>query len=205
MTSDLSRLGAALAAAVLTLSIAAGAAPARAQSEQAPDRKLAPIDWPEAEADAARRPPEKIQAGRAPAGVLLQFSPAQLARAEGLEIPLLMPKSLLEANRLNQLDEPLTLDSDVNNYTSEAKLAPRSYLVSGTRVVFEIKGGVKPDPTQSEVSVEVAEWGVEATFERYGALYSISVYCARPQEDPECAKEDKVRALASEMVLATEK
>ncbi len=133
----------------------------------------------------------------------MQFGPAQLARAEGLEIPLLMPKSLLAANRRNQLDEPLTLDSDENYYSSEAKLAPRSYLVSGTRVVFEIKGGVKPEPTVSEISVELAEWGVEATFERYGAMYSISIYCARPQEDPECTDEARVRELADDMVLAT--
>lgn len=176
----------------------------QAQAEQTPERKLAPIDWPKAEADAAARRPVPIESGQSPRGVLLQFSPAQLARAGDLEIPLLMPKSLLDMNRRNQLDVPLTLESDKTNYSSEAQLAPRSYLVSGTRVVFEIKGGVKAaPPATDDVYVEIADWGVEATFERYGAMYSISIYCAQPQTDPECTQEDRVRELAAEMVLAT--
>lgn len=192
-------LSAALAGALAF--VALGVSEAGAQQE--PERKLAPIDWPKAEADAARRGVEPLEAGRERAGIFLHFSPAQLARAENLNIPLLMPKSLIQANRRNQLDEPLTLISDETNYSSEAKLAPRNYVVSGTQVVFEIPGGVKPVEAPSDVYVEFADWGIEATFERYGALYSIAIYCAAPQSDPECTQEDKVRALAGEMVLAT--
>lgn len=180
-----------------------GAPLAIAQQQQAPERSLSEIDWPDAEADAIRDGTEPILPGRADAR-RLQFSARQLQDASDLTIPLLMPRSLLESNRRNQLDEPLSLESALNDYSAEAKLAPRSYLVQGTRVVFETASAVPADPVPADVYVEKTLYGVEATFERYGAVYSITIFCADPEGDPECAEEARVRGLVSDMTLATQ-
>lgn len=157
------------------------------------------VDWGEAERDGAStgrsaRPQETETVDAVTGGD---------AAAVELEMPLLMPTSLIEAGRAGQLDQPLKLISEKLYYSAEAKAAPRSYLIQGTRYVFDVdevdEVGAEIDPTQA--SIENLEYGIEATFQKYGVVYSVSIFCADPNNDPQCSEEDTVRRLVSEMTL----
>ncbi len=188
---------AALGGAALSLGLFAGA-PAHAQ-QSAPRPVIGSVDWEAADADARALGIEGARPAQSPT---VTAAVGGRANASGLRVPLLLPTSLIEAGRLGQLDEPLRLVAETFSYTAEAKAAPRSYLVQGTRYIFEVDE-VEFDATApvGEVYVERLEYGIEASFERYGVLYSVTIFCADPVGDEECAEEDTVRRLASEMAL----
>lgn len=175
-------------------------APARAQSsEQGTTRTLAPIDWPTVQRDAAAAGVEGVRPG---GGGLVSFEGSGRASADNLQIPVLLPRSLIDAGRLNQLDAPLELLARTNDYSAEARAAPRSYLIQGTRVIFEIDGEAPPpqnDP--GPVNIEQTAYGIEASFARYGVMYSITIHCALPSADPQCNNDARIRELAAEMTF----
>lgn len=165
-----------------------------------PTPTIAPVDWEAADDDARAKGldgarPEQSEAAVAATG--------GAANAGSLEVPLLFPTSLVEAGKLGQLDSPLNVIAEQYAYSAEAKAAPRSYVVQGTRFVFEVESiNFEQDALGPEdVDVETMEYGVEATFERYGVYYSVAIFCADPVGDAQCADEETVRRLASEMEL----
>lgn len=193
-------------AAVLAAALAALTTPAaRAQTAAAGDaetatRTLNRIDWPAARDDAQEAGVDNLAVG----GGLASFAGAGRETADNLQVPVLLPKSLIEANRLNRLDEPMELLARTNDYSAEAKIAPNSFLIQGTRVVFEAPEGSEEDiaPVDDPLFVEQNEYGVTASFERYGAVYTIDIFCPLPTADPLCVDEAKIRELAAEMTFA---
>lgn len=176
---------------------------AQAQQENAAPTlrpAIAAVNWEEADQDAQAL---GITDARPASSRTIVAATGGRATAEGLWMPLLLPQSLIDAGRLGQLDEPLRLNAATFNYTAEAKAAPRSYLVQGTRYIFEIDDVTfEEEPTAiGDIFVERLEYGIEASFERYGVMYSITIFCADPAGDEECAEEAMVRRLASEMAL----
>lgn len=189
----------------LVLISAAGAAAllaagAVAQTTGVTTRTLSTIDWPRAEEDASAA---GLASARPSSGLGLQsFGGARAAGATNLQIPLLMPQSIVDASSDGLLEAPLELIARTNDYSAEARWNGRSYQIDGTRVVFELADAPgEPEAPDSDVFVEVSDYGVNASFERYGANYSITIYCDEPLSDPECASEDRVRELAAEMTF----
>lgn len=168
-------------------------------ADEPPPGDLSPIDWNSVEQDAER---EGVYTARPQEGATLSTFEGGGAAFSGLSIPVLLPASLIEAGQLNQLDEPLALVARRHDYSAEAKIAPRSYQITGTRFVFDAPEGGEPSDAASEVFVEGAVYGIEASFERYGAFYTITIYCADPGRDPVCTEETRVRELAAEMAIA---
>lgn len=171
---------------------------ARAQ-DAVPPGENSEIDWEQVRRDAEA---QGLDTGDPREGLGFTSFEGVGGDASELRIPVLLPSSLIEAGRLNQLDEPLQLTASVNTYSAEAVDAPRSYLITGTRIVFDGVAPAEGQQTSGELFVEISVYGVEASFERYGAVYSITIFCADPRTDPECTEEDTARRLASEMILA---
>lgn len=188
-----------LAAAALALSGGAGGLErAFAQETVSPGANVE-IDWEQVRRDAEA---QGLDTGDPREGLGFTSFEGVGGDVSQLQIPVLLPSSLVEAGRLNQLDEPLQLTASVNTYSAEAVDAPRSYLITGTRVVFDGEQPPESQETASEVFVDNSVYGIEASFERYGAVYSITIFCADPRNDPECVEEDTIRRLAEEMRLA---
>lgn len=189
------------AALGLSAAIAAAAALAAPASAQ----ELSTIDWEAVDRDARA---QGLESGRPSRSVGFTSFEGVGDSADNLTIPVLLPQPLIEAGRRNQLDQPLELLAGVNNYSAEAQNAPRSYLVQGTRVFFESvpavgdEGADDPAPATQEVVLTRTLYGVEASFERYGAVYSVTIFCADPARDPECAEDSTIRFLAAQMILA---
>lgn len=181
-------------AAALALPLAA-----QAQSTEPTQGDLSPIDWGAVTRDAEEA--GVFTADPRQGGTLSTFEGGGAAFS-GLSIPVLLPASLIEAGQLNQLDEPLEVVARRHDYSAEAKIAPRSYQITGTRFVFNAPDDAPVSDTPSPVFVEQAVYGMEASFERYGAFYTITIYCADPANDPECVDETRVRSLATEMTIA---
>lgn len=175
------------------------------QEEQGVTRTLSPIDWPRVQSEAAEAGAPNVAPG---GGGLASFEGSGRNSADNLQLPVLLPSSLIAANEAGELDEPLELLARTNDFSAEAKRGPRSYLIQGTRYVFQApEGAAEPAPeVQAEeasdpVTVEKSEYGISATFQRYGAVYTIEIFCALPPADAECNDEAKVRELAAEMTF----
>lgn len=195
----------ALAAAFASASIAAIFASTFAQAQSnAPvaEPTISSIDWEAARRDAARQGVENPVAGGDDGQ--LSFGGESDSPTNELAIPLLAPRSLIEASRLGQLDAPMRLIARENDYSLLAENAPRQYQIQGTQIVFRTanSGAVDLSRPPSPPEIEFLEYGVELSFERYGAVYSITIYCAEPRHDPECAEERRVRGFFGEMVFA---
>lgn len=196
------RLAAGGAALGLSLGAAAGL-PALGQTQATEEtetvtRSLSRIDWRAVQRDAAAEGVENV----GPGGGLVSFEGSGRSSADNLQIPVLLPSSLLEARDAGALDEPMELLARTNDYSAEAKQSPRRYYITGTRVFFEAppEGDVLR-PVSDEIFVEASDYGVTASFERYGVAYTVEIECALPTADPECIGEQKVRQLASEMTF----
>ncbi|MCI4663701.1 MAG: hypothetical protein MRY74_03165 [Neomegalonema sp.] len=164
-----------------------------------PKPKIGAVDWEAAKRDGAKigrkaDPKESEFAGAVTRGDAKSFK---------LEMPLLLPTSLVAAGKEGQLDQPLNITAEKYQYSAGAKAAPRSYLIQGTRFIFEVAS--IPDDEKplepGDIAVEKLEYGIEASFPRYGVMYSIAIFCDDPVGDAHCAKEDEVRRLAAEMEL----
>ncbi|MEM9726677.1 MAG: hypothetical protein AAF909_14625 [Pseudomonadota bacterium] len=166
---------------------------------EAASRSLNQVDWAAAQRDAQAAGVAQV----APGGGLLSFEGTGRASADNLQIPVLIPRSLIEASRDGALDQPMELLARTNDYSVEARIAPNSFLISGTRVVFETDAEIRRAiPAVEEVYVEPNEYGITASFERYGAVYTIEIFCPLPTADPLCLEETRVRTLAAEMTFA---
>lgn len=164
-------------------------------------RTLSPIDWPRVQTDAVEAGAPDVGPG---GGGLASFEGSGRSTADNLQVPVLLPGSLISANEEKTLDEPMELLARTNDYSAEAKRAPRSYLIQGTRYVFEAPDGEDAAPEGDEagpVSVEKSEYGISASFERYGAVYTVEIFCALPSADVECNDEAKIRELVAEMTF----
>lgn len=172
--------------------------------EKTVTRTLNPIDWPRVQTQALEAGVE----GVGPGGGLARFEGSSGRSADNLQIPVLLPSSLIAAHEEDRLDQPMELLARTNDYSAEAKLAPRSYLIQGTRFVFEApEGAAEPAPqvqaaeVEDPISIEQNEYGIAASFERYGAIYTIEIFCALPSADVECNEETRVRELVAEMTF----
>lgn len=200
---------AAIAGAAAAGALAAAAlAPSLAQDGGAEaTRGVSTIDWEAARRDAQAQGLDSPRPERAGRSGLLSFGGGAESSARQLLIPLLLPASLTAASRAGETDAPMALTARVDDYSAEVKDTPRSYLIVGQRVFFETEGaGAPPAEPQAPVDedamfVEQLEYGVELSFERYNAVYSITILCSLPRVDPECAREDRVRELAREMAF----
>lgn len=172
------------------------------EQEPAPTARayIGGVDWGRAEQDAEAA---GLESSRALESTMIDDVTAGRADADDLLLPLLFPSSLIEAERLGQLDEPLLVNADRFAYSAEARAAPRSYLVQGSRFIFVVDeiDYEAPAPTAEDIFVEQLIDGVEASFERYGVLYSVAIFCADPIGDPQCVSDETVRRLAAEMAL----
>lgn len=184
--------------AAIAAAVSFSATPSYAQ-ELVPSGQLGEIDWEAVERDAAAA---GLESGRPQRSDGLTTFEDGGAAAANLTIPVLLPSSLVAAGRLNQLDQPLELIASRNAYSAEAANAPRSYVVQGTRVFFEDDGAAIDEQAAADLSINRLEYGVEVSFERYGAVYTVTIFCADPVRDPECAGDTRIRQLASEMSLA---
>lgn len=191
--------GSAAAAALLLATTAISFSQVQEDAAEPARGDLAPIDW-----DAVERDAEEAGVFTADPreGATLSTFEGGGAAFSGLSIPVLLPSSIIEAGQFNQLDEPLEVVARRHDYSAEAKIAPRSYQITGTRFVFDTAEGAVESDEPSNIFVEQAVYGMEASFERYGAFYTITIYCADPVNDPECVDEARARALAEEMIIA---
>lgn len=88
--------------------------------------------------------------------------------------------------------------------------------ISGDGLIIEVFGtrlahAVAPDALTARqlratgpdaLRVSATEFGQVASFNRYGAAYSVTLECDNPQTDPRCADDVLVRRLARSLVIA---
>lgn len=88
--------------------------------------------------------------------------------------------------------------------------------ISGPGLTIEVFGtrlahARAPDPLSTRrlnatdgdgYRVSATEYGRELSFNRYGAAYSITVECDRPEADPRCGNDAYVRNLADSLIIA---
>ncbi|MEL6980637.1 MAG: hypothetical protein AAGM38_18495, partial [Pseudomonadota bacterium] len=187
-----------LAALILAAPVGASAQTQATEETETVTRSLSRIDWRAVQRDAAEAGVDNV----APGGGLASFEGTGRSTADNLQIPVLLPSSLLAARDAGALDEPFELLARTNDYSAEAKQSPRRYYITGTRVFFESPpGGDALASTSEELLVETSLYGISASFERYGVAYTVEIECDLPTADPECIGEQKVRRLVAEMTF----
>ncbi|MEA1942748.1 MAG: hypothetical protein U9P68_10925 [Pseudomonadota bacterium] len=183
----------------------------RAVLQQAPspatpdDPRVMPINWVEARQDARTQTQfdtRAVAARRAP-----RFPQPGNEGAEAVtdtRLPVLIPSS----NALGLGADPQTLLFPRENfYTLSITGADILVEVFGTRLAH----ATAPDDAAGRrlragdgdgYRVTATRYGQELSFNRYGAAYSITVECTRPEEDARCTAGDYVRRLADSLLIA---
>jgi hypothetical protein len=158
----------------------AAAAPAVAQAPSAP------IDWDSARRDAQGRP-------GGPARRLIDtFAAANNAKIAAVSIPVLLPG---DADLLQDLE----IFPNGAFYSASSSSRGMGLLITGSGRSLAAAAGHSPP---QGIDIERSESGVEASFLRYGASYSVGVDCRRP-EDERCSGPSYLRGLVSRLVVLT--
>jgi hypothetical protein len=159
----------------------ASAAPAIVQ--QTPS---VPIDWDGARRDARSRP-------SGPVGTLIDaFAAANREKIAAVTIPVLLPG---DADLLRDLE----IFPNGAFYSASSSSRGMGLLITGSGRSLAAAAGHSP---AQGIDVERSESGVEASFLRYGASYSVGLDCRRP-EDERCSGPAYLRGLVSRLVVLT--
>lgn len=181
-------------------------------------RPVAPIDWNTAAVDMRRdmaqmnqdtpstfvptQPPPRLPG-------ITNTQPAELMRPR---LPVLLP---LESEPVSTRgDEEGGGESGMmffaSDYFYSASFHRRGimYQITGTRLVHAVETSAAiagqymamTDP-QGQL-VTRTEFGLELSFNRYGAAYTLLIACSNPDENAECRDENTVRAFAGRLVVA---
>lgn len=195
------RLHRVFAVAVLLLT-----APLAVAQDAAPtvERGLSDVDW-----DKVREDVMRLGAfGAVPASGRGAIGFSDLERTgDSTNVPVLLPKSLVRRSRLNTMAEPVRLSLKENRYSATCRTDSRSYLVQGTRIVFSNDATAAIPTTLNDdlpsalanALVDETDYGVELSFELYGVVYSVGVFCDDPTTDAACQSDGLARSLAAEM------
>jgi hypothetical protein len=145
---------------------------------------LSAIDWEAARAE-----------GRTPLGQRLSaIVSLSQADADRVGLPVLLPgrDDIARSIRLSPMD---------NLYTATFKDGTATISITGSRIV----AGTPAPPLGGSRSerIERTDTGLDLNFSRYGAAYLISVECAKPESDAQCAKDDFVLGLKESLAVVT--
>jgi hypothetical protein len=177
----------------LAASIHGGKGAAAAAAAAAPPA-AATIDWPAARRQ-ARLDADGAGAGARYAGMLAGVR----RKMSTIAIPVLLPAEA-------ELASDLELFPNGAFYSASCSYEGMSVLVTGSGRVFAVSpkaargAGDLPAPSPDGVSVTPTEAGLEASFSRFGASYSVALDCRRPG-DRRCAAPGYLRGLVSRMVV----
>jgi hypothetical protein len=184
-------VAAGLACLSLAASIHGGKGAAAAAAAAAPPA-AATIDWPAARRQARL---DADGAGARYAGMLAGVR----RKMSTIAIPVLLPAEA-------ELASDLELFPNGAFYSASCSYEGMSVLVTGSGRAFAVspraarEAGGLPSPSPDGVSVTPTESGLEASFSRFGASYSVALDCRRPG-DRRCAAPGYLRGLVSRMVV----
>lgn len=151
--------------------------------------KVLDIDWSTVE-------PFNQKGGRM-AGKSQQLPESLINKVKGVLLPVYMPFS-------SAYDEKVRVVSSNNFYTITAPLKGASLFVSGDRTYQQNASsiaGFQGASKAQNVDFIRAEGMVNAEFNRHGANYSLSIECAKPDEDVRCTKVDYLQQVYSDLII----
>ncbi|WP_040758258.1 hypothetical protein [Woodsholea maritima] len=183
----------------------------RVQAET-PDTRLRPIDWDAVERDLAIQARRNLSSTQAFASQP-NFLPVNGASQEDVaaaRLPLLLPRIRLAYTSPPEFDgaeRGLFLFARPNFYTATFYVNGAMVELMGTRVIHVRL----PATTQSQrVGVLLnsengfvtrTESGIEMSFDRYGASYTITLSCDDMEGDPRCLEPDYIQSIARSLEI----
>jgi hypothetical protein len=186
----------ALAASMRTEPGAVAATSGPPSTTPARSRALA-IDW--AAANKQARVPLNQRGQRVNAG----FIAANRAAIDQVNIPVLLPGD-------PELGSSLRIFPNGAFYTVSASASGMSFVMTGAGRAFPLapstakalpKGELAARMPGDGIVIEQTEAGVDASFSRYGATYSISLECAQSHNDSRCKDDSYIRAMIGRLMV----
>ncbi len=95
-------------------------------------------------------------------------------------------------------------------YTASSSASGMSVVITGAGRAFALAPGTARGLPQGELAtrvpadgvvIEQTEAGVDASFSRFGASYSVALECAQSHNDPRCRDDAYVRGLVARMMV----
>jgi len=154
------------------------------------------IDWAAAGSYARSGPAER---GR---GINARFIAANKPAIDTVTIPVLLPGD-------PDLAAGLRFFPNGAFYTVSSRVPGMAFTLTGAGRAFPLPpataralpnglaGRIPPDG----IVIETGESGIDASFTRFGAAYSISLACDNPAADPRCASEAYIRGVISRLTV----
>jgi hypothetical protein len=143
---------------------------------------LATIDWEAARGEGRTPLSQRLSA-------LVTLSKQD---ADRIGVPVLLPgrEDLAPNIRLSPMD---------NLYTATFKDGTATISITGSRIL----GGTPAPPLGGPRSerIERTETGLDLNFSRFGAAYVISIECAKPDSDAQCASDDFALGLKNSLAV----
>ena len=185
--------------------------PQRAQLRQA-DPNIRPIDWEAANRDRALQQ-RQLLSSTANQG---QFGPVPVPQNTSREalnesrLPVLLPRiaNAFTAEPGRETAQPgMLLFPTPYHYTASFHLEGAMVEITGTRrILTRLPGDTRARRLAVQLEsaqglITQTESGIEMSFQRYGAAYSIAVTCDQPRLDPRCQEEDFIRSLRQSLVI----
>lgn len=186
----------ALATAVKPHAVAVAATAGPPSTSPARSRAL-PIDWPAANKQA--RVPVNGRGQR----VNLRFIAANRAAIDQVTIPVLLPGD-------PDLAPALRIFPNGAFYTVSSSSGGMSFVLTGAGRAFPLAPGTAKALPGGELSsriptdgvvIEPTEAGIDASFGRYGATYSIALECAQSHADPRCKDDGYLRGVMARLMV----
>jgi hypothetical protein len=136
-------------------------------------------------------------------GVNSKFISANAPAINSIQIPVLLPGD-------PDLAPGLRIFPNGPFYTASSKSNGMSFVLMGSGRAFPVSpGAAKGLPGGSlagripadGIVIDGSEAGINASFNRFGAAYSISLECANPKTDPRCNNPAYIRGLIGRLMV----
>jgi hypothetical protein len=132
-----------------------------------------------------------------------RFIAANRGEIDKITIPVLLPGE-------PDLADNLRIFANGVHYTATSRSRDMSFVLTGHGRAFSVSreagralpgGDLKVRIPHDGLVIQGGEGGVDASFNRYGASYSISLECAKPETDMRCNGDAYIRSVISRLMV----